>query len=135
LRGSRKAPCLPPICGLLRRATRRSFPGSERYGREWVTVGNWLLYATGGGALDQLNTNATAAAGPIVAMDNRNETRGNWTLGGGLEVRLTQSWSAKIEYLYIDLRSRTTTLLSRPPITNASRINANVLDVGVNYHF
>jgi outer membrane immunogenic protein len=59
--------------------------------RVGYALGNWLLYATGGGALGQLNTNATAAAGPLVAVDTRNETRDGWTLGGGVEVRLTQS--------------------------------------------
>jgi opacity protein-like surface antigen len=136
LRGSRRAPCLPPICGLLEASytQKLSWFGTLRP-RVGYALGNWLLYATGGGALGQLNTNATAAAGPLVAVDNRNETRDGWTLGGGVEVRLTQSWSAKIEYLYIDLGSRTTTLLSSPPITNATRISANAINAGVNYHF
>jgi uncharacterized protein (DUF2141 family) len=34
------------------------------------------------GALGQLNTSATAASGPFLAVDNRGETRDGWTLGG-----------------------------------------------------
>ena len=98
-------------------------------------LGNWLLYATGGGALGQVGTNATAAAGPLVATSNHSQTRGGWTLGGGVEVGFAPGWSAKIEYLYLDLGSRTTTYLLTPPISNASRLSANVITAGVNYHF
>jgi outer membrane immunogenic protein len=56
-------------------------------------------------------------------------------LGGGVEVELAPRWSAKIEYLYVDLGSRTTTYLLDPPISNTSRLNANVIATGVNYHF
>jgi hypothetical protein len=37
-----------------------------------------------------------------------------------------------VEYLYVDLGSRTTTYLSSPPISNASRPKANVIATGVN---
>ena len=97
--------------------------------------GNWLFYATGGGALGQVDTNATAAVGSFVAADNRSQTRTGWTLGGGVEVGLAPGWSAKIEYLYVDLGSHATTYLSSPPIANTSRLTANVITTGVNYHF
>ena len=71
----------------------------------------------------------------MVATDNRSQTRGGWTIGGGVEVELMAGWSAKIEYLYVDLGSRTTTYLQDPPISNASRFSANVITAGVNYHF
>ena len=93
------------------------------------------LLRHGGGALGQVETNATAAVGPFVAADRRGGTRGGWTLGGGVEVGLAPGWSAKIEYLYLDLGSRTTTYLLNPPISNASRLSANVITTGVNYRF
>ena len=73
--------------------------------------------------------------GPFVAADRRDGTRDGWTLGGGVEVALAPGWSAKIEYLYLDLGSRTTTYLLNPPISNASRLGANVITTGVNYRF
>jgi outer membrane immunogenic protein len=98
-------------------------------------LGNWLLYATGGGVLGQLDTNATATSGSFLAANNRSETRDGWTLGGGVEVEFARGWTAKIEYLYVDLGSRTTTLLPSPLISNTSRLSANVITTGVNYHF
>jgi outer membrane immunogenic protein len=137
LRGSRNAPCVPPLCGGVLAASyeqRLSWFGTLRP-RVGYALGNWLFYATGGGVLGQVDTNATAAIGSFVATDNRSQTRDGWTLGGGVEVELLAGWSAKIEYLYVDLGSRTTTYLSAPPISNASRVNANVITAGVNYHF
>ena len=131
----------------MRRACRRSAERSRRataqrlswFGtlrpRVGYALGNWLFYATGGGALGQVETNATAAVGPFVAADRRGGTRDGWTLGGGVEVALAPGWSAKIEYLYLDLGSRTTTYLLTPPISNASRLSANVITTGVNYRF
>ena len=98
-------------------------------------LGNWLFYATGGGALGQAGTTATATYGGFTATDNRSQTRDGWTLGGGVEVALAGGWSAKIEYLYLDLGSRTTTYPLIPPISNTSRLSANVITAGVNYHF
>ena len=136
LRGSRNAPCLPPLCGAFAANYGQSLPwfGTLRP-RIGYALGNWLLYATGGGALGQVDTNATAAAGPFVATNNHSQTRSGWTLGGGVEVGFAPGWSAKIEYLYLDLGSRTTTYLLTPPISNASRFSANVITAGVNYHF
>jgi outer membrane immunogenic protein len=117
---------------------------SYRQGLSWFgtlrprigyALANWLFYATGGGALGQVETNATASVGPFVAADRRGGTQGGWTLGGGVEVVLAPGWSAKIEYLHLDLGSRTTTYLLNPPISNASRFSANVITTGVNYHF
>ena len=136
LRGSRTAPCLPSLCGAFGASYAQSLPwlGTLRP-RVGYALGNWLLYATGGGALGQVDTNATAAVGSFVATDNRSQTRGGWTLGGGVEVELMAGWSAKIEYLYVDLGSRTTTYLLNPPISDVSRFTANVITAGVNYHF
>ena len=136
LSGSRTAPCSPPLCGLLAPSytQKLSWFGTLRP-RVGYALGNWLLYATGGGALGQVDTNATAAVGSLIATDNRGGTRDGWTLGGGVEVELAASWSAKVEYLYLDLGSRTTTYLLNPPISNASRLSANVITAGVNYHF
>ena len=69
------------------------------------------------------------------AADRRGGTQDGWTLGGGVEVALAPGWSAKIEYLRLDLGSRTTTYLLNPPISNASRFSANVITTGVNYRF
>ena len=127
---------LPPLCGALAASytQKLSWFGTLRP-RIGYAVGNWLLYATGGAALGQLDTNATAALGSFFAVDDRSETRSGWTLGGGVEVEFAPRWTAKIEYLYLDLGDRTTTYLSSPPISINSRLDANGITAGVNYRF
>jgi outer membrane immunogenic protein len=53
-----------------------------------------------------------------------------WTAGAGVEVGLTPNWTAKAEYLYIDLASRSFSVTGQ---NNA--ISSNLLRFGVNYHF
>jgi outer membrane immunogenic protein len=136
LSGARTAPCLPPLCGALAASYKQSVSwfGTLRP-RLGYAVGNWLLYATGGGALAEVAAKATAATGSFVAVDNRSQTRDGWTLGGGVEVEIARGWSARIEYLHLDFGSGATTYLSYPPISNASRAEANVITAGVDYHF
>jgi outer membrane immunogenic protein len=53
-----------------------------------------------------------------------------WTAGVGAEFGLTQNWSAKIEYLYVDLAD------SNFVVTGASNgYRFGTLRAGVNYHF
>ena len=136
LSGGRTAPCPPPLCAAFSASytQRLSWFGTLRP-RIGYAFGNWLFYATGGGALGEVGTNATAAVGSFVATDNHSHTRDGWTLGGGVEVEIARGWSAKIEYLYLDLGSRTRTYLLNPPISDTSHFSANVFTAGVNYHF
>jgi opacity protein-like surface antigen len=136
LSGGRTAPCLPLVCGAFSASYTQKLTwfGTLRP-RIGYALGNWLLYATGGVALGQVGADATAAVGPFIATNNRSQSRDGWTLGGGVEVGLAPGWSAKIEYLYLNLGSRTTTYLQNPLISNTSRFSASVITTGVNYRF
>ena len=66
-------------------------------------------------------------------------TKAGYAVGGGLEGRLIGNWTAKIEYLYLDLGMVT---LAPTPAQNStvavafnSRITDNILRLGVNYKF
>jgi outer membrane immunogenic protein len=98
------------------------------------SLGNWLLYATGGGVLGEVGTDATAVLGPLAVTNSRSQTRGGWTVGGGVEVEIARGWSARIQYLYLDLGSHTTTYLPTL-ISNTAALRADVISGGVDYHF
>jgi len=74
--------------------------GTARLRVGYVT-GPSLLYVTGGGALVHTRDSfgGTATAGPT--MDSA--IRSGWTAGGGIETRLSRSWTAKTEYLYMNV--------------------------------
>jgi opacity protein-like surface antigen len=140
LNGTLSAPCLPGLCGLPLSASfsqKTPWFGTVR-GRFGGAANGWLIYATAGYAYARLETEATATAGTTSASASLQETRGGWTAGGGIEVALAPNWSAKLEYLYLDLgRTNSTWALGSglPAITDDARFIMNIVRAGVNYRF
>jgi len=91
-------------------------------GRAGYAFNNILFYGTAGLAFGELR-------GETFGLAESHATAG-WTAGLGGEVGLSRNWSAKIEYLYIDLSS------SQFAITGVSNgYRSSVVRAGVNYHF
>ncbi len=67
----------------------------------YITGGFAWAVTTGDLAVTQFAESDGAEAGTSFA--DVDETHVGWTIGGGLEVLLDEHWSAKAEYLYIDL--------------------------------
>jgi outer membrane immunogenic protein len=91
-------------------------------GRAGYAFNNVLFYGTGGLAFGELR-------GDTFGMSESHTTAG-WTLGLGTEVGLTQNWTAKIEYLYVDLSDSNFAITGAP---NGYRFG--LVRAGVNYHF
>jgi outer membrane immunogenic protein len=116
-------------------------------GRLGVTVTpSVLLYATGGAAYGSLKTDLglsgfTAAGVPVVAGGSTSSTKFGWTVGAGIEAMFSPNWSAKIEYLYMDLGSISNSVVlptagGFPLGANVtSRVTDNIIRAGINYHF
>jgi outer membrane immunogenic protein len=102
-----------------------------------------LLYVTGGLAYGEIETNAiltgTTPAGVVSsAAASFNTTKAGWTVGAGIEGRLSGNWTGKIEYLYMDLGDVSGTISNPPAFIAAnwsSHITDNILRVGLNYKF
>jgi outer membrane immunogenic protein len=139
LRGGLAAPCSAGICALGLTATyNQKVPwfGTAR-GRLGVAGSGWLIYVTGGYAYARLETDAFASAGPVSALVRFNETRNGWTTGGGVEIAIAPSWSAKLEYLYLDFGHASTAIVftGLPTISDNARFTMNVVRAGLNYRF
>jgi len=99
-----------------------------------------LLYATGGLAYGDVETSATIAGLGTATSSN---TRVGWTVGGGVEGAIGGNWTAKLEYLYMDLGRTSGTFATTVGALGGgtlvssynSRITDNILRVGVNYRF
>jgi outer membrane immunogenic protein len=91
-------------------------------GRAGYAINNVLLYGTFGLAYGNLD----AQLGSL----EENKTLVGWTGGLGMEVGFTPNWSAKVEYLYMDLASRAYSITGVD-----SGLQASYLRIGVNYHF
>ena len=90
--------------------------------RAGYAMSNMLFYATAGLAYGDLT-------GELNALDET-KTELGWTAGLGMEVGLTPNWSAKVEYLYMDLGDRSFSITG---VNNG--LQSNMLRFGVNYHF
>jgi outer membrane immunogenic protein len=97
----------------------------------------WLVYATGGYAFGRVALKGTATGGGVNASLTQNATPSGWTIGGGTELALGPNWSAKLEYLYVDLGTVNSTIVvpGAPSLTDSARIQMNVVRAGVNYRF
>jgi outer membrane immunogenic protein len=69
-------------------------------GRVGYAFDRLLLYATGGGAWVRHKFEYTT---PGFATDSAKQTRGGWTIGGGLEYAFSPNWSLAAQYNFIDL--------------------------------
>ena len=99
-----------------------------------------LLYATGGLAYGHVDASANTF------FDSTNQypasvgkTKAGWTVGAGAEWMFARNWSAKVEYLYLDLGNVSAIGHSAAvPFVAAAytwKTQENIVRVGVNYHF
>jgi outer membrane immunogenic protein len=104
--------------------------------RAGVVLDRWLLYVTGGLAFETFSTNDALAfaGGTIVAVVDKRSTRTGETIGGGFEYAVLDSWTLKLEYLYVNFGSFDVGILNAP-ITVHHQFFDNVARVGLNYRF
>jgi outer membrane immunogenic protein len=111
------------VCGGLTCRTRNNWLGTAR-GRIGYAFDRFLPYVTGGVAFGDIKTN-------VAGFGSGNDTKAGWTVGGGLEYALTGPWSAKVEYLHVDL-GRGGTI---PGTAADADFKADIVRAGLNYRF
>jgi outer membrane immunogenic protein len=108
------------------------------------TTGNgWLGTVRGrvGYAFDRIMPYFTAglAVGDIKASTplfaGKSETNAGWTVGGGLEVAIMNNWTAKAEYLYVDLGEINCGINCGALINDKVNFTSHILRGGINYRF
>ena len=95
--------------------------GTVRGRAGWLVTPTFLIYGTAGFAYGQVDAWGF------------NNTLTGWTAGGGVEWMFAPHWSAKAEYLYVDLSN--TGGYGGWNIGQSFHPQLNVVRVGVNYHF
>ena len=102
----------------------------------------WVWYLTGGAAYGRVQDAFDLSSSFIPGPPNpypasgsgafaRNKLR--WTAGGGVETRLWGNWSAKLEYLYVDLGSKSDTLDIAFPLFNVPTLPSHLTITTTNY--
>ncbi|MGY8633281.1 porin family protein [Bradyrhizobium sp. 14AA] len=148
-------PALPVTFNL---AQKRDWFGTVRGRLGIAATPRMLFYGTGGLAYGRVSTsgsvsaiNVTGSPGsgdnlaftPVAASFSSSTTKVGWSAGAGIEGAFADNWSARLEYLYVDLGTVSGSLatpviaLSGAPLVVGyrSHITDNVLRFGVNYRF
>jgi outer membrane immunogenic protein len=99
-------------------------------GRLGVAFDRALIYVTGG--LAWATNNYT-----LDGLGQSSATHTGWTIGGGLEYGLTQNWSIKAEYMWVDTGTRTYTwpVVAGVTPTASEGWRGSVVRAGLNYRF
>ena len=130
-----------------------TFSGNCQTGNNWLATARGragyaadrvLFYATAGGAFANVQTNFNGTT--------TTHTQSGWTAGAGVEWAFADNWTAKIEYLYVNLGNGSvncattaclvasgtgspTFLPNGPPIPVSVGLTENLIRAGVNYKF
>jgi outer membrane immunogenic protein len=113
-------------CGAFSCETRNEWLGTARV-RLGYAFDRWLPYVTGGGAFGNIKASSTNPAIP-----GGSDTSFGWTIGAGLEYAFLSNWSAKIEYLYVDLGSVD---VGTAAVPNSVSFKESIVRAGLNYKF
>lgn len=120
--GSSSANNCPAGCSV-----RDNWLGTGR-GRVGYALGGFLPYVTGGVAVGDVKASATGFSG----MDS---TQTGWTAGAGVEYGITNNWSAKVEYLHVDLGRFNCGFSCGPTATDNVGFRADTVRGGLNLRF
>jgi outer membrane immunogenic protein len=149
----------PALLSITDQETMKWF-GTARGRIGWLSPGGSLWYATGGLAWGRVEQNLVVtgdsffAAAPTTVgsvTQNFSQDKVGWTIGAGIETPIAPHWTAKAEYLYVDLgkfytafSSPLSALAAGPgafgPATTAvttssGYLHDHIIRLGVNYHF
>jgi outer membrane immunogenic protein len=97
-------------------------------GRVGYAFDRFLPYITGGLAVGDIRATTPGFAG------NTN-TNAGWTVGGGLEFAIVGNWTAKAEYLYVDLGKNNCGLNCGVAATDNVSFTSHIVRGGINYRF
>ena len=106
--------------------TKNSWLSTAR-GRLGYAFDRWLPFVTGGVAFGDIKATP-------VGFGSQTTTKTGWTVGGGLEAAIAGPWTAKVEYLYVDLGKGDCGIAVCGVPTDVD-FKANIVRAGLNYRF
>jgi outer membrane immunogenic protein len=100
-------------------------------GRAGVAADSALFYLTGGLAAGQV----TSDSAPFTPGQTFSNLHLGWTAGAGIEFGVSEDVSLKVEYLYVDLGSRTETAAILGGGLTTVGVTTHVVKAGLNWQF
>jgi outer membrane immunogenic protein len=96
-------------------------------GRLGYAADRWMPYVTGGAAFGDIKASIPGFTGV-------DTTKAGWTVGAGVEVAIAGPWTAKLEYLFVDLGNAKCAVCGPSSPDNVS-LKENIVRGGINYRF
>ncbi len=116
------------VCGASVCGTYNDFLATAR-GRVGVAFDRFLPYVTGGLAVGNIRA-------PVAGYSGIDQTNAGWTVGAGLEFAIGGNWTAKAEYLHVDLGSAPCGASCGLSLgSNDISFTADIVRGGINYRF
>jgi outer membrane immunogenic protein len=97
-------------------------------GRLGYAADRFMPFVTGGAAFGDIRASTPGFAGA-------NNTNAGWTVGAGLEFAIAGNWTAKAEYLYVNLGKFNCGISCGALVTDNVSFTTNLVRAGVNYRF
>jgi len=97
-------------------------------GRLGYAADRFMPFVTGGAAFGDIRASTPGFAGA-------SNTNAGWTVGAGLEFAIAGNWTAKAEYLYVDLGKFNCGISCGAIATDNVSFTTNIVRAGVNYRF
>jgi outer membrane immunogenic protein len=109
--------------------TKNTWLGTVR-GRVGYAADRVLFYGTAGGAFGNIQSGVTGGGFDV-------SNKMGWTAGAGVEAAFADNWTARIEYLYVDLQNGACNSLGNcgAPTGDAVKFDTSLVRVGVDYKF
>jgi outer membrane immunogenic protein len=110
----------------------------------YTPIAPLLIYGTGGLAVGEhklgIGVFDPGANPPASLFNEASKTSAGWTIGAGFEWMFASHWSAKAEYLYVDLGNISSTVnyaygTNTSSLTGTLHETDNIVRGGINYHF
>jgi outer membrane immunogenic protein len=143
------APCTDNTRGFVTLSSETDWIATLR-GRLGYTWDRFLVYGTGGAALGKVDTTVNVSclvAGcgvsptPLTSSGSFSNTKAGWVAGGGVELMLAANWTARAEYLHVDLGTVTNThnivggLVVAQSVTWSRRVTYDTVRGALSYKF
>lgn len=97
-------------------------------GRVGLAFDRFMPYVTGGLAYGDVSASVTGTPGA-------SETQFGWTLGAGMEYAINGPWTAKLEYLYVDLGDFACGTRCGTAGPDNVEFQSHIVRAGLNYRF
>jgi len=132
-----------PLLGRLLHTVKQNIDyfGTFRARVGFTPIDRLLVYGTGGLAYGHVSSSSNVLFTPFGDnyVGSKSDIRAGWTAGGGSEYAVTNNWTLRVEYLFVDLGKQSYSKgdANYPEYTYTTNIEnrEHVIRLGINYKF